>query len=67
MSDGFIPKHGGYQKLLAYQRAEVVYDATVKFCADLMSRRDRTVDQPVIHTASPPDERKRLCLSERSP
>ena len=43
----FIPPHGGYQKLLAYQRAEIVYDATVKFCADLFNRRDRTVDQMV--------------------
>lgn len=47
MENGFIPKHGAYKKLLAYQRAEVVYDATVKFCADLLDRRDRTVDQMV--------------------
>jgi len=47
MKDGFIPPHGGYQKLLSYQRAEIVYDATVKFCADLLDRRDRTVDQMV--------------------
>lgn len=47
MKDGFIPPHGGYQKLLSYQRAEAVYDATVKFCADLLDRRDRTVDQMV--------------------
>ncbi|MBX3291148.1 MAG: four helix bundle suffix domain-containing protein [Acidobacteria bacterium] len=47
ISDGFIPSHGGYRKLLAYQRAEIVYDATVKFCADLLDRRDRTVDQMV--------------------
>jgi len=26
---GFIPKHGGYQKLLSFQKTEVVYDATV--------------------------------------
>lgn len=47
MKDGFIPPHGGYQKLLSYQRSEIVYDATVKFCADLLDRRDRTVDQMV--------------------
>ncbi len=47
MSDGFIPPHGGYRKLLAYQRAEIVYDATVRFCADLLDKRDRTVDQMV--------------------
>jgi hypothetical protein len=29
MAEGFIPPHGGYQKLLSYQKAEIVYDATV--------------------------------------
>ena len=47
MPGSFIPPHGGYQHLLSYQRAEIVYDATVKFCADLFDRRDRTVDQMV--------------------
>ena len=47
MPEGFIPPHGGYQSLLSYQRAEVVYDATVKFCAAYLDRRDRTVDQMV--------------------
>jgi four helix bundle suffix protein len=43
----FIPAHGGYRKLLSYQRAEVVYDATVRFCARFLAPRDRTVDQMV--------------------
>ena len=47
MPEGFIPPHGGYRKLLSYQRAEIVYDATVRFCARFMDRRDRTVDQMV--------------------
>lgn len=47
MSQGFIPPHGGYRKLLSYQRAEVVYDATVRFCERYFDRRDRTVDQMV--------------------
>jgi four helix bundle suffix protein len=47
MTKGFIPPHGGYQKLLSYQRAEVVYDATVRFCERYFHRRDRTVDQMV--------------------
>ena len=47
MTEKFIPPHGGYQSLLSYQRAEVVYDATTKFCADFFDRRDRTVDQMV--------------------
>jgi hypothetical protein len=32
MTEGFIPAHGGYQKLLSYQKAQIVYDATVYFC-----------------------------------
>ena len=47
MSEQFIPPHGGYKDLLSFQKAEIVYDATVKFCADLLNRRDRTVDQMV--------------------
>jgi four helix bundle suffix protein len=47
MTDHFIPPHGGYQNLLSYRKAEIVYDATVKFCAKLLDRRDRTVDQMV--------------------
>lgn len=47
MSEQFIPSHGGYKDLLSFQKAEIVYDATVKFCADLLGRRDRTIDQMV--------------------
>jgi hypothetical protein len=35
MSDGFIPKHGGYKKLLSFRKAEIVYDATVYFLTAL--------------------------------
>ena len=47
MTERFIPAHGGYRKLLSYQRAEIVYDATVRFCRRFLDRRDRTVDQMV--------------------
>ena len=47
MPNGFIPPHGGYRKLLSYQRAEMVYDATVRFCERFFAGRDRTVDQMV--------------------
>jgi four helix bundle suffix protein len=47
LPQSFIPKHGGYRKLLSYQRAEIVYDATVRFCARFLDKRDRTVDQMV--------------------
>jgi restriction system protein len=42
-----IPQHGGYQKLKSYQNAEIVYDATVKFCDKYIDRRSRTHDQMV--------------------
>ena len=47
MSEGFIPKHGGYAQLLSYQKSEIVYDATVCFCRRFLSKRDRTYDQMV--------------------
>jgi|LSQX01.3.fsa_nt_gb four helix bundle suffix protein len=45
--NGVLPPHGGYQNLLSYQRAEVVYDATVRFCQAVFSKYDRMVDQMV--------------------
>lgn len=44
---GFIPPHGGYQNLLSYRKALIVYDCTVRFCGRFLSSRDRTVDQMV--------------------
>jgi four helix bundle suffix protein len=44
---GFIPPHGHYQELLSYQKAEVVYDLTFRFCERFLSRGDRTIDQMV--------------------
>jgi four helix bundle suffix protein len=43
----FIPPHGGYQKLVSYQMAEIVYDATVYFCNRYIDKRSRTHDQMV--------------------
>jgi len=42
-----IPPHGGYRELKSFQHAELVYDATVKFCDRLIDRRSRTHDQMV--------------------
>ncbi|HEV8137972.1 MAG TPA: four helix bundle suffix domain-containing protein [Pyrinomonadaceae bacterium] len=42
-----IPSHGGYRKLKSFQSAEIVYDATVKFCNRFIDRRSRTHDQMV--------------------
>ena len=47
MTEGFIPPHGGYQKLLSYQKSQIVYDATVYFCNRFIDRRSRTFDQMV--------------------
>jgi len=47
MTAHFIPAHGGYQNHLSYRKAEMVYDATVKFCDRFLDRRDRTVDQMI--------------------
>src|SRR5262245_57435711 len=42
-----IPPHGGYQQLKSFQHAELVYDATVKFCERFIDKRSRTHDQMV--------------------
>jgi restriction system protein len=45
--DRIIPAHGGYRGLRSYQMAELVYDATVRFCDRFIDRRSRTHDQMV--------------------
>lgn len=45
--DGFIPLHGGYRNLIAYRKAEIVYDGTVFFCRRYFDKYDRTIDQMV--------------------
>src|SRR2546423_15460465 len=45
--DNLIPSHGGYRELKSFQHAELVYDATVKFCDRFIDRRSRTHDQMV--------------------
>jgi four helix bundle suffix protein len=45
--DHFIPPHGGYEDLLSFKKARIVYDGTVRFCARFLEKRDRTVDQMV--------------------
>jgi four helix bundle protein len=47
MEPGFIPPHGNYRELLSYQKAEVVYDLTFRFCQRFLSKGDRTIDQMV--------------------
>ena len=42
-----IPAHGGYRRLKSFQHAELVYDATVRFCDRFIDARSRTHDQMV--------------------
>jgi four helix bundle suffix protein len=44
---GFLPRHGNYRELLSYQKAELVYDITYRFCQRFLSKGDRTTDQMV--------------------
>ncbi len=46
-SSKLISSHGGYRDLKSFQHAELVYDATVKFCDRFIDRRSRTTDQMV--------------------
>ena len=45
--DGFIPKHGGYEKLVTFQKADIIFQGTVFFCNKYISKFDRTFDQMV--------------------
>ena len=46
-TSGFIPAHGNYRELLSYQKAEVIYDLTYRFCQRFLVRSDRTIGQMV--------------------
>ena len=46
-TEGFIPPHGGYEQLLSFQKARIVYDGTVRFCDRFINKRSRTHDQMV--------------------
>ena len=46
-SETFIPPHGGYAGLLAYRKALVVFQGTVRFCERFLETRDRTIDQMI--------------------
>jgi four helix bundle protein len=46
-TEGFIPKHGGYGNLFSYQKAEIIYDATVYFTNRFFHPYGRTVGQMV--------------------
>jgi four helix bundle suffix protein len=43
----FLPRHGNYQKLITYQKAEIIYDITFRFCQRFLTKGDRTIDQMI--------------------
>ena len=47
MAERFVPPHGGYENLLSFQKARIVYDGTVRFCERFFQRHDRTIGQMV--------------------
>ena len=47
MDNDFIPIKSNYDKLLAYQKAECIYDVTFHFAKRFLDRGDRTVDQMI--------------------
>lgn len=46
-SENFIPAHGGYEDLLSFRKARIVYDGTVRFCERFVDRHSRTRDQMI--------------------
>ncbi|MGA0334345.1 MAG: four helix bundle suffix domain-containing protein [Kiritimatiellia bacterium] len=47
-----LPARGNYKVLRSFQKAEVVYDVTFRFCDKFLKRGDRTRDQMVQATRS---------------
>ena len=43
----FLPLKGNFKKLIAFQKAECIYDITVLFTRNYLSKNDRTIDQMV--------------------
>jgi len=42
-----LPPRGDYRTLLSYQKSEVVYEITYRFCQRFLKKGDRTIDQMV--------------------
>lgn len=47
MDTPFIAQKGNYKKLIAYQKAECLYDITFFFANEFLSKGDRTIDQMI--------------------
>jgi four helix bundle suffix protein len=47
LMERFIPPHGGYEDLISFRKARIVFDGTVTFCGRFLDRSDRTIGQMV--------------------
>ncbi len=47
MADTFLPPRGNYRKLIAFQKAQCIYDITYYFAHTHLQKGDRTIDQMV--------------------
>ena len=45
--NGFIPAYGGYENLLSFQKARIIFDGTATFCDRFIDCRSRTRDQMI--------------------
>lgn len=46
-AERLLPAYGNYRELRSFQKAEIVYDLTYRFCERFLRKGDRTVDQMV--------------------
>lgn len=47
MEEPLLSKPGNYKSLVAYQKAEVIYEITYYFCNKYLHKGDRTIDQMI--------------------
>lgn len=47
MENTFLKQRGGYRNLIAYQKAEFIYDVTFYFANKHLTKGDRTIDQMI--------------------
>lgn len=47
MINNFLPQKGNYRNLIAFQKAECIYDITFYFSHKFLAKGDRTIDQMI--------------------
>lgn len=47
MENSFMPQKGHFRKLIAYRKAECIYDITFFFAHKFLDKSDRTIDQMI--------------------